>query len=165
MLISELARATNETPRTLRFYEAAGLLPETPRTAGNYRDYPAGAVDDVHFIRCLQGAGLTLSDIASIVYLRHNPQPLNSPDAALLAATIASIDTHVDTLRRSRQGLGTLTQQTQVERSAPRAGRARKHSSINTSQEDPTANSRLRTSSVIVSASIDRASRRTRANV
>ena len=119
MLISELARATNETPRTLRFYEAAGLLPEPPRTTGNYRDYPDATVDDIHFIRSLQSAGLTLDDIASIAHLRHNPRPLDSTDLALVAATMARIDTHLDTLRRTRQDLDALTDQTKTEHPTP----------------------------------------------
>ncbi len=119
MLISALARATDETPRTLRFYEAAGLLPEPPRTTGNYRDYPGHTVDDIHFIRSLQTAGLTLDDIASIAHLRHNPQPLDSTDLALVAAAMARIDTRLDTLRRTRQDLDALTDQTQTEHPAP----------------------------------------------
>ena len=39
MRISELADATHETTRTIRFYEASGLLPAPTRTPGGYRDY------------------------------------------------------------------------------------------------------------------------------
>ncbi|MDH3296545.1 MAG: MerR family transcriptional regulator, partial [Acidimicrobiia bacterium] len=54
MLISELATATNETARTLRFYENAGVLPKPPRTRGSYRDYPDTAIARVRFIHSLQ---------------------------------------------------------------------------------------------------------------
>lgn len=108
MLISELATATNETPRTLRFYEAAGVLPKPPRTRGGYRDYPDSAVASVRFIRSLQCADLTLDEIATVIHVLERARPPSSTDMVLLVATMARIDTHLDTLTRMHRELATL---------------------------------------------------------
>ncbi len=113
MRISQLSDATNENPRTLRFYETAGLLPPPPRTAGNYRDYPDCSVAKIGFIRSLQTAGLALGQIATIVHTLENTPPMSSTDEALLDATLEHIDTQLNTLCRTRRDLKLLSQQTQ----------------------------------------------------
>ncbi len=118
MRISELAAATDESPRTLRFYETAGLLPPPPRTAGNYRDYPDCTIATIRFIRSLQTAGLALGQIAAIVQTVESTPPRSSIEEALLDATLEHIDTQVDTLRRTSRDLKVLAQQTQSSRPA-----------------------------------------------
>ena len=39
MLIKELAARTGVPAKTIRYYEAAGLLPQAARGANNYRQY------------------------------------------------------------------------------------------------------------------------------
>lgn len=39
MQIGELAKLSNTSAKTIRFYENAGLLPPPARTASGYRDY------------------------------------------------------------------------------------------------------------------------------
>lgn len=112
MLISELAAATNETAKTLRFYETAGVLTEPPRTRGRYRDYPETAISRVQFIRSLQSADLVLAEIAAITQILDSTSPPDSTDVALLAATMARMDAHIDTLNRTRGELTTLVAQT-----------------------------------------------------
>lgn len=108
MLISELATATNETPRTLRFYETAGVLPEPPRTRGRYRDYPETAIGRVRLIRSLQSADLTLDEIATVIHIVDSTRPPCSTDLALVETTMARIDAHLDTLARMHRELATL---------------------------------------------------------
>jgi DNA-binding transcriptional MerR regulator len=62
----ELARETGVPPKTLRFYEAEGLLADPGRTSAGYRDYPPSATDRVRFIRRAQAAGLTFGQIGAV---------------------------------------------------------------------------------------------------
>ena len=39
LTIGDLGKATRTKVETIRYYERIGLLPEPPRTSGNYRDY------------------------------------------------------------------------------------------------------------------------------
>ena len=66
MRIRELAAATGTTTRTLRYYEAQGLLP-TPRSANGYRVYDEHHVRVVREIRSLQAIGFSLEDARPFV--------------------------------------------------------------------------------------------------
>ena len=70
MRISDLAAASGTTPKTIRFYEQAGVLPEPVRTASGYRDYGTEFLDRLAFIRRAQAAGLSLRQVAQILVIR-----------------------------------------------------------------------------------------------
>jgi DNA-binding transcriptional MerR regulator len=75
MLIGALAKATGVPAKTLRYWEAEGLLPAPARTDGGYRDYPVETADRVAFIRHAQSAGLTLRQIGEILAIRDDGHP------------------------------------------------------------------------------------------
>ncbi|WP_390899391.1 MerR family DNA-binding transcriptional regulator [Streptomyces mirabilis] len=56
-----MATMSGVAAKTIRFYEQAGLMPEPPRTAGGYRDYPAHAATRLTFMRDAHRACLTLA--------------------------------------------------------------------------------------------------------
>jgi DNA-binding transcriptional MerR regulator len=66
MRIRELAAQTGTTTRTLRYYEAQGLLP-TGRSANGYRVYDEHHVRLVREIRSLQAVGFSLEDVRPFV--------------------------------------------------------------------------------------------------
>ena len=70
MLIGELADAVGVTSQTVRFYERKGLLPDAERGANGYRVYDESTLRRLRFINVAQAAGLTLSEIRSIIDLR-----------------------------------------------------------------------------------------------
>jgi DNA-binding transcriptional MerR regulator len=66
MRIRELAAQTGTTTRTLRYYEAQGLLP-AGRSANGYRIYDGHHVRLVQEIRSLQAVGFSLEDVRPFV--------------------------------------------------------------------------------------------------
>lgn len=100
MRIGELAAAHGLTPRTMRFYEQAGLLPAPPRTPGGYRDYPPHTGSRLAFIRDSRTAGLTLAEIRSILTLR------DSGEAPCVHVTDL-IQQHLDDIERRMAELHT----------------------------------------------------------
>ena len=70
MLIGELADAAGVTSQAVRFYERRGLLPDAERGANGYRVYDEAMLARLRFINVAQAAGLTLSEIRSIIALR-----------------------------------------------------------------------------------------------
>jgi DNA-binding transcriptional MerR regulator len=66
MRIRELAAQTGTTTRTLRYYEAQGLLP-AGRSANGYRVYDGHHVRLVREIRSLQAVGFSLEDARPFV--------------------------------------------------------------------------------------------------
>lgn len=73
MLSSELADLAGVTVRALRHYHQIGLLPEPPRTSGDYRQYDVGHLVRVLRITRLTALGIPLSAL---------PEVLDDPTAA-----------------------------------------------------------------------------------
>jgi Hg(II)-responsive transcriptional regulator len=69
MRTSELAGHAGVNSETLRYYERRGLLAEPPRTSGGYRDYPAGTVGLLRFIKRAQELGFTLDEVEELLQL------------------------------------------------------------------------------------------------
>lgn len=110
MRIGELAERTGTTAKTIRYYEQIGLLLPPRRAANEYRDYAEEAVDRLTFIRDAQAAGLTLTEIASILDLRSQGQPTCRHVIDLLERHVAALDSHISNLRQTRKKLADLTE-------------------------------------------------------
>ena len=67
--IGRLAKATEETVKTLRYWTNLGLL-EAERGENGYRYYQEDAPQRIAFIRSAQEFGFTLSEIQDILALR-----------------------------------------------------------------------------------------------
>jgi DNA-binding transcriptional MerR regulator len=66
MRIGELARECNVNPKTIRYYEALGLLPKPTRTPSGHRTYSARDLERLRFIRRARQIGLPLASIRQI---------------------------------------------------------------------------------------------------
>jgi MerR family Zn(II)-responsive transcriptional regulator of zntA len=113
--IGELATATGTTTKTLRFYEAAGLLPVPQRTSAGYRVYDEAVVDRLDFIRRSQQAGLTLAQIREVLAIRDDGDGPCTHVQQLLAGRLADIERQLadltalrDTVAALRDRAGTL---------------------------------------------------------
>jgi DNA-binding transcriptional MerR regulator len=84
MRIGELARNTGVSARSLRHYEAAGLLTPTRSKAG-YRDYDQADVMIVGLVKTLIAAGLPVHVIAQLLPCSQAAGGYNCPDPALAA--------------------------------------------------------------------------------
>ena len=108
MLIGDLATQAGLSAKAIRFYEQAGLLPQPPRTAGGYRDYPPGAVDRLAFIRHAQAAGFTLADIRSVLTIRDSGQAPCQHVSVLIDEHLARVERRIAELTRARDALRDL---------------------------------------------------------
>ena len=63
LTIGQIAKAAGVPTSTVRYYERAGLLRPTSRTAANYRVYSAGDLERLRFIRAAQATGFQLEDV------------------------------------------------------------------------------------------------------
>lgn len=69
MQIGELASKAGVNIQSIRFYERRRILREPARTAGGYRIYGEGDVEDLRFVRQCQELGFTLREIQPLVNL------------------------------------------------------------------------------------------------
>ncbi len=105
MRIGELGEQTGVSTKTLRFYEAEGLLAEPDRTASGYRDYRSDATQRVNFIRQAQSAGLKLSQIAEVLTIRDSGRSPCSHVRGMVDARLTEVDARLTDLRHTRAEL------------------------------------------------------------
>jgi DNA-binding transcriptional MerR regulator len=67
---SELAELAGVSTDTLRFYERQGLLAKPPRTNGNYRLYPAEALNRVRLVRGGLSLGFSVAELRQLLAVR-----------------------------------------------------------------------------------------------
>jgi len=67
---SELAQQAGVSTDTLRFYEREGLLAKPPRTNGNYRSYPAEALQRVRLVRGGLSLGFSVAELRQVLAVR-----------------------------------------------------------------------------------------------
>ncbi len=65
--VNELARMSGLTPRTLRYYDAIGLLRPARDSSNDYRQYAASEVERLQHILLYREMGLPLEDIRQIL--------------------------------------------------------------------------------------------------
>jgi DNA-binding transcriptional MerR regulator len=108
--IQELARHAGVTSRTLRHYDAVGLVPPSRVGANGYRYYDAAALVRLQRVLLLRGLGLGLPAIASV--LEGSEPPVAALERHLelltaehdrLARQRASVRRTIDTLREGGQ--------------------------------------------------------------
>ncbi len=103
--IGELAAELGMNPRTLRYYEAIGLIPPPRRTPSGYRWYGAPERERLRFIRKARAIGLSLSEIREILSLWDAGQRPCAHLLAVLDRKIAAIDQQIRALRAFRREL------------------------------------------------------------
>ena len=67
MRISQLAGRTGIPAKTIRYYEATGLLPQPQRETSGYRRYSEEDVDRLTFLSKAKTLGLSLAEIGDIL--------------------------------------------------------------------------------------------------
>lgn len=72
MRIGELSRRTGLPAKTIRYYEATGLLPAPDREASGYRRYTDTDVDRLTFLAKAKTLGFSLAEIADILRASQN---------------------------------------------------------------------------------------------
>lgn len=99
MRIGELADRAGVTVKTIRYYEDIGVLAAPERTPSGYRDYDAGTLDRLAFVRAAQSVGLTLGEIREIVALRDRGETPCEHVAELIKRRAAEIEQRIVALQ------------------------------------------------------------------
>ena len=108
MQIGELASRSGVSTKTIRYYEAIGLLPPPARSASGYRDYDRSTLDRLAFVRAAQAVGLSLGEIRGIVALRDEGQTPCGHVLDLLRTRSAELDRRITELRTLQSELNRL---------------------------------------------------------
>lgn len=113
MLIGELAERLGINPRTIRYYESIGLLPEPERSKSGYRVYQEADVERLVFVKAAQRLGLALDEVGEILALRERGQPPCAYVRTVLRRQVSDIDRQLQELHHLREQLVALDLQAQ----------------------------------------------------
>lgn len=97
--IGELASRTGSSVETIRYYEQQNLLPQPPRSTGNYRLYGDAHVKRLQFIRHCRSLDMTLDEIRALLDFRDRPQQDCAGVNALLDHHIGHVAHRIDELK------------------------------------------------------------------
>lgn len=114
MRIGELAESAGVSSQTIRFYERQGLLAEPARGANGYRVYEESAATRLRFIAMAQAAGLTLSQIRSILDLRDQGTTPCQHVTTLLDTRLADVRRRIRDLLTLQTELETLLKRSRL---------------------------------------------------
>ena len=120
MRIGELAEKVRVNPKTIRYYEGIGLLPDPERLPSGYREYTDGDVDRLGFIRTAQRLGLSLSEISEILGFRDRAERPCDYVLGVLDRQVADLDRRMAEMSELRRELVAL--KADADRLAPEPG-------------------------------------------
>jgi MerR family transcriptional regulator, Zn(II)-responsive regulator of zntA len=66
----DMARRSNSTLRTVRFYEEEGILRPAKRSEGGHRLFPESELDRLQLVSDLRASGLSLDEIKALLELK-----------------------------------------------------------------------------------------------
>lgn len=108
MRIGEVARRSGVPVKTIRYYEAIGVLDPPARTSSGYRDYDEHVLDRLGFVRTAQTVGLTLGEIREIVAFRARGETPCAHVTALIEERSADLSRRIAELERMKAELSRL---------------------------------------------------------
>ena len=110
MQIGELANTAGVTTKTIRYYEAIGVLDEPARTDSGYRSYGPAAVERLDFVKQAQSTGLALAEIKSILEIKDQGGQTCEHPKALLRQHLDELDERIVELQAARVELQAMYQ-------------------------------------------------------
>ena len=109
LTIGQLAGQAEVGVETVRFYERKGLLAEPDRRPSGYRQYDAGVVDRLRFIKRAKELGFTLNEIKELLSLRLDPTTTCADVKSRAESKIDDIQDKIRTLQRMKKALVKVT--------------------------------------------------------
>lgn len=70
MKINQLASLTGVSPKTIRYYESIGVLPEARRSPNGYRDYEEPDLERLKLVAGARRLEFSLDDVSEIIAMR-----------------------------------------------------------------------------------------------
>lgn len=110
MRSGEVAERAGIGLEALRFYERRGLVPEPPRAANGYREFPVETVARIRFIQRAQKIGFSLEEIGELLSLRVEAGVECEDVRRRAEAKLAEVETRIRDLERMRATLGELVE-------------------------------------------------------
>jgi MerR family copper efflux transcriptional regulator len=108
--IGSAASETGVTPKTIRYYESIGLIPEAVRSEGGYRQYSEKDVQTLHFIARSRSLGFSVAEIEELLSFYRDHNRTSADVKAVVEARIGDIEKKVAELSAMKAALAHLAE-------------------------------------------------------
>lgn len=108
MLIGDIARLSDISPATIRYYEEIGVLTAPRRSQSGYRHYSETALEELRFIKKGQGLGFSLEEIREILRISRAGEAPCSHVLELAERNLAATEERIRHLQAFRNRLADL---------------------------------------------------------
>lgn len=113
MRIGEVADRLAVNPKTIRYYESVGLIPEPSRTESGYRDYDEKDFERIRFIKTARRLDLALDEIGEILAIADRRQTPCGHVRSVVGRKARELDDRISEMTRLRDEL------LEIERTVP----------------------------------------------
>ena len=107
-LISDIAKKTDLSTDTIRFYEKRGLIQPNFRASNQYRYYSEEALKRLIFIKRCRALGMSLKEIEYLIQLEQNPEQDCCEVNQMIDQHLIDISNKIKELQLFKQQLMTL---------------------------------------------------------
>lgn len=111
MSISDVAKQTGLTAKTIRFYESKGVISAAPRGANGYRYYNAEHIAELLLIKRSRMIGFSLEECQQLLALSTNPDRHSRDVKQKAQQKLIEIDHKIEELKQIKLTLTALTEQ------------------------------------------------------
>ena len=111
MTIGEAAARSGVAPKTIRFYEEAGIIKPAARGENRYRAYSEPDVHTLRFIHRARSLGFSLKEVAALLELYHNRRRASGDVKKLALRHVSELDRKIAELTAIRDTISTLAAQ------------------------------------------------------
>jgi len=110
MTISDVARQTGLTTKSIRYYEEIGLISPPARTEAGYRAFSEKDIHQLRFIQRARGLGFTLDECRQLLSLYNDRERASADVKQLALHRIGDIDLKIAELEDMRRILADLAE-------------------------------------------------------
>ncbi|MEH2919802.1 Cu(I)-responsive transcriptional regulator [Samsonia erythrinae] len=111
MNISDVAKKTGLSSKTIRFYEEKELLTAPLRSENGYRSYDHHHVEELTLLRQARQVGFNLDECRELVALFNDPRRRSADVKARTLQKVQEIEAHIEELKTMRERLLALAEQ------------------------------------------------------
>jgi MerR family copper efflux transcriptional regulator len=111
--IGEVANRSGVSPKTIRFYEEAGIIKRAARGENHYRTYGEADIQTLRFIQRARALGFPLKDISKLLELYRNGQRASGAVKKLALEHVAELDRKIAEMTAIRNAIAALSDRCQ----------------------------------------------------
>lgn len=108
--IGELARLSECSVPTIRYYEEIGLIPKARRRTSGHRTYDAASARQLHFIRCCRDFGFSIEQVRELMALSQSDDRGCGETLQIAQAHLSSVRKKLEELQALEHGLANFVQ-------------------------------------------------------